>query len=340
MKRSFFIIALFSFASLAWAQEPKISASTDSVQYKIGAWILLHVDAELPPAVDSLAVAVKDSLGPFEILNVEPSPSKGGHQQWLLRLTIFDTGKVAIPPAIFSYKNRGDTLTRVAYSNSIPLTIVGIPVDLKGDIKDIKPPLDAPWKFEDFLPYLIALAVVALLGFAYWYYRRIKKRRESSYVPPKPIIPPWRVALAALHTIEDQRLWQQGHVKEFYSGVTEVIRRFLEDQYRPFRSRINIRRDHGAAEAGSRGRLAPEGVSILLYNRGPCEVCKVPANAGGKRAGTHMGVSLCAHYDTASDHAIAGRHDAGPRNSGNHRTGGRKCSVMASHTRGFSGSCS
>jgi hypothetical protein len=231
LTRSSIIILLFLFVSVAWAQEPRISASTDSTQYTVGAWILLHIDAELPPTVDSLAVAVKDSLGPFEILNVESSPSKAGHQQWLFRLTVFDTGKAFVPPAIFAYKNRGDTLTRVAYSNPIPVTIVGIAVDLKGDIKDIKPPLDAPWEFEDFLPYLIALAVLILLGLAYWYYRRLKKRREASYVPPKPEIPPWRVALAALHTLEDQRLWQQGHVKEFYSETTEIIRRFLEDQY-------------------------------------------------------------------------------------------------------------
>jgi hypothetical protein len=201
LTRSLFVIALFSVASLAWAQEPKISARTDSSQYKVGSWILLHVDAELPPAVDSLVVAVKDSLGGFEILNVDSSPAKAGHQQWLFRLTIFDTGKVYIPPAIFAYRNRGDTLSRAAYANPIPLTIVGIPVDLKGDIKDIKPPLDAPWKFEDFLPYLIALAVILVLGLAYWYYRRLKKRREASYVPPKPEIPAWRVALAALHTV-------------------------------------------------------------------------------------------------------------------------------------------
>lgn len=231
LTRSYCFIVLFSFTSLAWAQEPRISARTDSTQYKVGAWILLHVDAELPPGVDSLAVAVKDSLGPFEILSVDASPSKTGHQQWLFRLTIFDTGGVFVPPAIFAYTNRGDTLTRVAYSNPIPLTIVGIPVDLKGDIKDIKPPLDAPWKFEDFLPYLVALAVLVLLGLAYWYYRRLKKRREASSVPPKPDIPPWRVALAALHTLEDRRLWQQGRVKEFYSETTEIIRRFLEDQY-------------------------------------------------------------------------------------------------------------
>lgn len=232
MKRSFFITTFFLLASLAWAQEPKISATTDSAQYKVGTWILLRVDAALPPSVDSLAVAVKDSLGAFEILNVNSSPATSGHQQWLFRLTIFDTGSVYIPPVTFAYRGRGDTLTRVAYSNPIPLTITGIPVDWKGDIKDIKPPLDAPWKFEDFLPYLIALAVIILLGLVYWYYQRLKKRRGASYVAPKPDIPPWRVALAALHTLEDQRLWQQGRVKEFYSQTTEIIRRFLEDQYR------------------------------------------------------------------------------------------------------------
>jgi hypothetical protein len=231
LKLSLFTIVLFLFAHVAWAQEPRVSAITDSTQYKVGARVLLHINAELPATVDSLTVAVKDSLGPFEILNIEPLPANAGRQQWVFRLTIFDTGMVFIPPVPFAYMNRGDTLTRLAYSNPIPLTIVGIPVDLKGDIKDIKPPLDAPWKLEDFLPYLIALAVLILLGLAYWYYQKLKKRREASAVPPKPDIPPWRVALAALHTIEDQRLWQQGRVKEFYSETTEIIRRFLEDQY-------------------------------------------------------------------------------------------------------------
>ena len=231
MKNFFVFIALILVSFAAHAQEPRISARADSAEYRVGSWIPLHVDAELPRLVDSLAVASKDSLGAFEILAVEASPSAAGHQQWTFRLTIFDTGKVYVPPVLFTYKNRGDTLTRLVASSPIPLTIVGILVDFKGDIKDIKPSLDAPWKFEDFLPYLIALAVIALLALASWYYRRLKKRREASYVPPQPIIPPWRVALAALHTIEDQRLWQQGRVKEFYSEVTGIIRRFLEDQY-------------------------------------------------------------------------------------------------------------
>jgi hypothetical protein len=39
------------------------------------------------------------------------------------------------------------------------------------------------------------------------------------------------VALTALRLLEDKHLWQQGRVKQYYSEVTEIVRRFIEDQY-------------------------------------------------------------------------------------------------------------
>ena len=232
MKRSLFILFLFIGSLSLRAQEPKISASTDSLQYKVGQWIQLHIDADLPPGIDSLVLAATDSLGAFEILNVESTRPENGHQQWSLRLTMFDTGTVYIPPVPLVYRSHADTLLHVATTTPIPLSIVAIPFDPKGDIKDIKPPLNAPWKFEDFLPFLIALLLIALGGIGYWYYRRWKKRREEGFVPEEPAIPPAEAALTALRILEEKRLWQQGRVKEFYSEVTEIVRRFLEDQHR------------------------------------------------------------------------------------------------------------
>jgi hypothetical protein len=231
MKRLEAIILLIFCVALAHAQTPTIAARTDSAQYKVGEWIFLRVAAELPSGVDSLAPAAKDSLGSFEILNVETSRPGNGKQEWVFKLTLFDTGTVFIPPVAFSYRNRPDTLQRIAYSNPISLSIVGIPFDPKGDIKDIKPPLDAPWKFEDFLPYLIALLVLALIFLGYAYYRKWKKHREVGFVPDRPAIPPGQVALMALRVLEDKHLWQQGKAKQYYSEVTEIVRRFLEDQY-------------------------------------------------------------------------------------------------------------
>lgn len=228
----FLAVLIALLITVADAQEPQLRASIDSTEYKIGEWVHVRVTADAPPGVSSLAPAVKDSLGAFELLSIDEVPGSASERTWNFRLITFDSGKVFVPPIPFSYSVAGDTVQRQAVTNMIFLTIHGVTVDPQGELKDIKPPLDAPWKFEDFLPYGIAIVLLALAFWAYRYYQKKKRKRESAYVPLKPIIPPARVALAALQALEEKRLWQQGRVKEYYSEATGIIRRFLEDQYR------------------------------------------------------------------------------------------------------------
>lgn len=223
------------FIAHASAQELRLTARTDSSTYKLGTWIILHVDGDIPNNVQSIGPAAKDSIGPFELLRIDTLEAYHENDRmqpsWTLRLITFDSGKVFIPPIPFSYTATGDSTRRIAMTNPVFLTITGLQVDPKGELKDIKPPLDAPWLFADFLPYIIALVVIALAGAAYYYYRKKKKQKEKGFVPAKPAIPPAQVALAALRQLEDKHLWQQGKIKEFYSEATEIIRRFLEDQF-------------------------------------------------------------------------------------------------------------
>jgi hypothetical protein len=50
--------------------------------------------------------------------------------------------------------------------------------------------------------------------------------------PAKPALPPHEQALLALRELEEKRLWQKGKVKEFYSEVSEIVRRFFEGRFR------------------------------------------------------------------------------------------------------------
>jgi hypothetical protein len=231
MRWSFSILLLVLCGTFSLAQEPRLHADVDSTSYKIGQWIHLRVTADISPQIESIRPAAKDSIGPFEILHLQDLRDQNSQRVWNFRLTTFDSGRTFIAPIPFAYTLRGDTTQRIATTNMVFLTIHGVAIDPQGDIKDIKPPLDAPWLFEDFLPYLIALALLLLGVLAYWYYRKKKGEREASAAPAKPAIPPIQAALAALRDIEDQKLWQQGNIKEYYSAITEVIRRFLEDQY-------------------------------------------------------------------------------------------------------------
>lgn len=230
-----FVVLLMWSGSL-FSQEVKISARTDSLHYRIGDWVQLTVEAKLPATVETIAPIVKDSIGPFEILRVEAQEiesAEDGHRRvWNFKLTTFDSGKAYIPPVDFAYRLKGDSTQRIARSNSLILDIGSVAVDAQGDIRDIKLPFDAPWRFEDYLPYLIALAALALAGLGYYYWRKKRKQRDDEFAVLKPQIPPHQQALYELRELEDKKLWQQGKVKEYYSEVTEIIRRFFEGRWR------------------------------------------------------------------------------------------------------------
>ena len=165
------IVSVFC-ASLAFSQYAGLSARTDSANFRIGDWIDLHVDGTVSSDVDTIAPAIKDSIGKFAILHIERNPDR---PSWTMRLMTIDTGNVFIPPVPFEYRVKGDTAVHRASTNAVALTVRGISVDPKADIKDIKPPVSAPWRFEDVLPYLIALLILAALGYGISYYR--KRRR-------------------------------------------------------------------------------------------------------------------------------------------------------------------
>ena len=222
--RYLLFIFLVCCTSLAIGQEVRLTAKTETDTFPLGSWINVQVDGKLNANVDSIAPAVRDSIGSFEVVTVE---RKGNDPQWMIRLTATDSGKVFLPPIEFSYKVKNDTNAHKAYTNSLLLTIAGVSIDPNGEIKDIKPPMSAPWLFEDFLPYLIALLVISGLAGAYYYYRKKKKLKEDMLADVKVLIPPHRRAMTALRVLEEKKLWQQGLVKEYYSEVTMIVREFF-----------------------------------------------------------------------------------------------------------------
>jgi len=226
MRKAFFFFFLLS--STMPAQEIRLTAKTEVDTFRLGSWIDVHVEGTFDATVDTIGPAIKDSVGLLEVLKVERN---GTEPKWLIRLSTIDSGKVFLPPIEFGYKIKGDTSKHKAYTNSLLLNIASIAIDPKGEIKDIKPPISAPWLFEDFLPYLIALVVLATLAGGFYYYWRKKKQKQDLLTNVKVIIPPHREALTALRVLEEKKLWQQGLVKQYYSEVTEIIRHFFEQRW-------------------------------------------------------------------------------------------------------------
>lgn len=222
-----FIFIIFLFSNL-FAQDVKLTAEISNNNFQIGSWIDVYVKAETNNKIDTIGPAIKDSIGPFEILKVERQIEK---PEWMIRLTTIDTGKLFIPPIEFVYKLNGDTTRQKVYTNSLLVSVASINIDPAGDIKDVKSPKYAPWLFEDFIPYIVVIIILIAIVLGYYYYRKKKMSKKDFLAEVKIEIPPHKEALSALYMLEQKKLWQQGKVKEYYSEVTEIIRRFFEKRW-------------------------------------------------------------------------------------------------------------
>ncbi len=96
----------------------------------------------------------------------------------------------------------------------------------QADIKDVKPPivLEADRRVLALLGILLMI-VVGLL---------VQKWILSLWLRPtqeKDSRPPWDVALSGLDALQRQDLLTQGRYKEYYSVLSDIIRRYMEERF-------------------------------------------------------------------------------------------------------------
>ncbi|MBN4052198.1 hypothetical protein JYT59_00445 [Sphingobacteriaceae bacterium AH-315-L07] len=230
------ILILCGNVSISLSQNIKISATVDTTDYLIGDWINLTFKAEHPEEFQIIWPPVLDSLKGFEIIEKpDVVVSDDGNitvQTQKYVLTVFDTGRFEIPEYQFLFKQEGkdDSIA----INTIPLEIYvnTVELDTAMVVKDVKKPLKRDYTLEEILPYAAGGALVIILAWLiYSYYQRRKNRIQIPYDSKVPKIPPYRVATKALQELEEERIWQQGKIKLYYSKLTDILRIYLEHQF-------------------------------------------------------------------------------------------------------------
>lgn len=146
-------------------------------------------------------------------------------------ITSFDSGcyKLPMPLVVVNPQNgAGDTISfemPFVAVNTIQIDTAGfVPMDIKGQI-------NYPITFKEVIPWVLLGVGIILL--AYLLYRYVKYRRENRDFFGRPIVqdPPHIVALRELDKIHSQKLWQNGKEKQFYTGVTDTLREYIEGRY-------------------------------------------------------------------------------------------------------------
>jgi len=222
------------------AQDFSVSASTDSTLMFIGGQMDLTLEVAQPADINVAFPQFTDTITRnIEIVEQsEPDTSDLGNNRILVRqiyrITSFDSGLHYIPPIEFELASA--ELEARKKSKPIGLMVVNPfeEVDPQKGITDIKAPINTPFRFSElyrFLPWILGgLAVILLIAAGIYFYVK-RKNPIAALLKEKPKEPAHVIALRELDHIKEKKLWQKGHIKAFYSDLTDVLRRYLEERY-------------------------------------------------------------------------------------------------------------
>ncbi|MBN1768013.1 MAG: hypothetical protein JXR50_11180 [Prolixibacteraceae bacterium] len=235
------IILLLVVPFLGNAREIKTRATLDSSIILIGDQVKLNLEVEFPSDVNILFPEPADTLGAhIEIVERKPVDSIQLDENTLKLMqefivTSFDTGHHNIDPFQFRF-SLGD-ISDTIDSNPLTLHVFTLPkLDslmnaMKGPI-DIKAPYEAPVTFKEVAPWLFGILLGAGLIFLLIYaINRRKQNKPLFSLPQKPKEPAHIIALRDLDRIKEEKIWQQGKIKEYYSEVTDTIREYIENRF-------------------------------------------------------------------------------------------------------------
>lgn len=208
--------------------------SSDSLMIGEQIHYILRVDAD--SEVEFVLPLIKDTLSnTLEVLSQLSSDTSVSENRTVVELsyiiTGFDSGSQIVPSQDVIY-NRGGV---VDTARSMPLIInVYEPlVDTSQQIRPIKPPINTPITIKEMLPWAVAgLGGLLIAGAAVWLLVRfLKRKRDSDGHFFKPLEPAHLIAFRELDRLKNEKIWLKGEVKQYYSSLTEITRRYIERQY-------------------------------------------------------------------------------------------------------------
>ena len=237
MKKIYILLLFFVSFSYLYPQSIVVNASVDEDNIVIGDWIKLNLSIKYSKDINVIWPNLEEAVGSFEIVRQDSLPiikETGVDNTGALSavVSIYDSGYYQIPAIQFLYFSNLDTSQKTVFTNPIDIYVSTLAVDTALPIKDLKDVIDIPIPLFEILQYISAVILLLLLIYSIW--ERFKRKSNSAkviVVEKEPEKPPHEIAYSELELLNDKKLWQQGMVKEYYTEVTEIIRRYIENRY-------------------------------------------------------------------------------------------------------------
>ena len=238
MKRLFLMICLtLGLVAAALAQGVEATATVQDEHVAVGKPFTLDLTLKVPygtmvewnPFTTDTLSAQIDILKRGDLVRTADADSNIIVQQQMTLMT-FDTGYVEVPSLQLStLHSHLSTLT-----DPIQLYATTIAVDTIQAYKPLMPPIEQPVSMKEVFPWILGALLLVLAGLAVWFFvKRRKPQVDENGEPIKgPVIPPYDKAIGDLESLKQQKLWQVGKVKEYYSSLTDIAREYIEGQFK------------------------------------------------------------------------------------------------------------
>ncbi|WP_372752810.1 BatD family protein [Mariniflexile sp.] len=217
----------FVFVFVSWFSFSQVSSSIDSTKIKIGQQITYKIQVEAE--ANSLVVFPEgQTFSPLEMIESYAVDTVKKNDKYNLikkyGLTQFDSGKYTIPRQKIIV---GD---KTFFTDSLKVEVNNVVVDTtKQGLYDIKPIIEVEKQGGDWWKYLLlTLLIVGAIAFLmYWFIWRKKPLTEAEEIA---LLPPYDRAKLALKKLDESHYLQTESIKEYYSELTFIIRKYLDEK--------------------------------------------------------------------------------------------------------------
>ncbi len=236
-----FLMACFAFMGGLLAQQVEVEGTVADTKVQVGKPFTLDLSLKVPYgwfvewnefAQDTLSEQI-DIIKRGNVERTADADSNVIVKQQLTLMT-FDTGQIVLPSVGLKYaKSFDDPMRLEAFTDPIKLYATTIAVDTTMAYKPIVEPLAAPITMKEVFPWILALLLAILLGLGIWLFLKRRKTRvdEDGNIIKGPVIPPYDKAVDELKRLREEKMWQSGKVKEYFSSLTDIAREYIEGQF-------------------------------------------------------------------------------------------------------------
>ena len=150
-------------------------------------------------------------------------------------ITSFDSGYYKLPAPVILKANKQGGIDTIKLGES-SLTVGTIQVDTSSfkpyqlGVKDSQ--MKYPISFRDFIPWILLLLLLGAIAYCITRYFKLKAQNKDFFGRSKIKIPDHVVALKKLEKLRDEKLWQSGKEKQYFTGITDTLREYIQKRYK------------------------------------------------------------------------------------------------------------